>query len=119
MSSNMNILNSTPLPGSAVTALSDLAGSPAGKLQKTADAAKNFEGLLLQQLLSSMRKTVPDSGLLSDGQSQQMQDIFWMYLGRDIGQQGSLGIWKQLESQLTDHQSDEPAPRHSTMERNA
>jgi Rod binding domain-containing protein len=63
-------------------------------------AAKDFEAILVQKLVEEMKNTVPDSPLAEDGASKQMQDLFWLYLGQQVGQQGGLGLWKQMVRQL-------------------
>jgi Rod binding domain-containing protein len=64
-------------------------------------AAKDFESIFLQQVLQEMKKTIPDSGLTSDGVSGQIKDIFWYYLAQEMGEQGGLGLWKEVYRQMT------------------
>ena len=64
-------------------------------------AAKDFESIFLQQVLQEMKKTIPDSGLTSDGVSGQIKDIFWFYLAQEMGEQGGLGLWKEVYRQMT------------------
>ena len=71
----------------------------AGDKARAVQAAKDFESVLLHQLLSEMRKSVPDSGLLSDGTSDQMESMFWMFLSRHMADQGGLGLWKEIYRQ--------------------
>jgi Rod binding domain-containing protein len=60
------------------------------------EAAKDFESVLLHRLLGEMRRTIPESGLLSNGISKQLEDIFWLYLAREMADKGGLGLWKEL-----------------------
>ncbi len=67
-------------------------------------AAKDFESLLFSQLIDSMRKTIDEEGLLEgDGTSKQMRDLYWMFLGQQAGQSGSLGMWKQLAGEMSQY----------------
>jgi Rod binding domain-containing protein len=44
-----------------------LAGRAPGAQEKTSEAARKFEGMLMQMLFQTMRKTVEPSGLFGDG----------------------------------------------------
>ena len=70
-----------------------------GEMQKI-KAAKDFESVLLHRLLGEMRRTIPESGLLSNGISKQLEDIFWMYLAQEMAERGGLGLWKELYKQF-------------------
>ena len=59
-------------------------------------AAKDFESVLLHRLLGEMRRTIPESGLMSNGISKQLEDIFWLYLAREMADKGGMGLWKEL-----------------------
>lgn len=58
--------------------------------------AKDFESILIYKLLEEMKRTIPESGLLDDGVSQQIQDMFWYHLAEELADKGGFGIWKQL-----------------------
>jgi len=62
-------------------------------------AAKDFESVLLHQLLEQMAQTVPDAGLLSSAMSRQVQSMFWSHLAGEIANQGGMGLWKGLYEQ--------------------
>jgi len=81
---------------------------------RAVEAAKDFESVLLHQLLSEMRKTVPDSGLLSDGASEQMESMFWMFLSRHMSDQGGVGLWKDIYRQAM--AMEDPTQTTSTVE---
>ncbi|MBS3734230.1 MAG: hypothetical protein KGY99_04815 [Phycisphaerae bacterium] len=72
------------------------ARAAADKASSPDQAAKDFESVLLGKLLDEMKRTIPDSGLLSGGITKQVQDIFWMYLARDLADSGGLGLWKDI-----------------------
>ena len=76
------------------------AAAPGDDQDAVVRAAKDFESVLVQKLLEEMKNTIPDSGLNEDGASKQMQDMFWLYMGQTVGQQGGLGLWKQMVRQL-------------------
>lgn len=82
--------------------------------RRAVQAAKDFESVLLHQVLREMRKTVPDSGLLSDGTSEQMQSMFWMFLSQHMADQGGLGLWKDIYRQTLG--ADEVPQETSTVE---
>jgi Rod binding domain-containing protein len=64
--------------------------------------AKDFESVLLNQLLDEMKNTIGDWGFDKDGASEQVQGIFWLYLARDIANKGGFGLWKDIYQFLTD-----------------
>jgi Rod binding domain-containing protein len=81
----------------------DAVGAPVRNLpnstssdRKLRKAVKDFEAVLLTKLLEEMKRTIPDSGLLTTGISKQIQDLFWLYLAQDLAEKGGLGICKDL-----------------------
>lgn len=94
------------LPTQAIAApLTSLPGAPkAAKGMSDAQidkTAKDFESVLIQNLMENMRATVDESGLLeNDAGGQQVQSIFWSYLSQDVSQKGGLGLWKQISQQM-------------------
>ena len=70
---------------------------------KAVKAAKDFEAVLLNQLMEAMQATIPESGLLEDGTTKQVQAIFWNYLSQDAADKGGMGLWKDLYRQLSAH----------------
>ncbi len=77
--------------------------------------AKDFESLLLNKLLDEMKNTIGEWGFEKDGASTQVQGIFWLYLARDIANNGGLGLWKDIYQTLTN--ADGVNPAGSTMDR--
>lgn len=69
--------------------------------EKKKQIAKDFESVLLNKLLDQMSKSVGDWGFDKDGTSQQIQGIFWLYLARDIANNGGMGLWKDIYNTLT------------------
>ena len=103
------------LPGASVEGkiaeLGKAAGRPASADQAE-KVAKDFESVLLHKVMEEMRRTVPQSGLLSNGISKQVEGIFWYYLAQEVADQGGTGLWKDIYRQMTGQspQSDQPSP---------
>ena len=102
MSNALDSLNpiGTALAGSSASAekaaeLLRLAssGPDAARAEK---AAKGFEAVLTEQMLQEAHKTVEKSGLFDDPAGEQMDDMFWSMLARQVGEKGSLGLWKDI-----------------------
>ena len=69
---------------------------------KKKQAAKDFESVLLTRLLDVMKDTIGDWGFDEDGASEQVQGLFWLYLARDIANQGGFGLWRDIYRSLSD-----------------
>jgi len=78
-------------------------GSPSAMDPRAVKAAKDFEAVLLNQLMEAMQSTIPESGLFEDGTSKQVQSIFWSFLSQDAADKGGMGLWKDLYRQLSPH----------------
>ncbi len=74
------------------------------------EAARDFEAVLLHRLMESMRRTVPDSGLLSSPATRQMESLFWYYLSQEVARKGGIGLWKDLAQTLDPAGGESPAP---------
>ena len=70
--------------------------------EKKKQTAKDFESVLLNKLFDQMSKSVGNWGFEKDGSSEQIQGIFWLYLARDIANNGGMGLWKDIYKSLTD-----------------
>jgi Rod binding domain-containing protein len=68
--------------------------------QKLQKVAKDFESVLVTQVFNEMKDTIPDSELLEDDASKQMDSLFWMSLAGDVSKKGGFGIWQQLYKQM-------------------
>jgi Rod binding domain-containing protein len=84
-----------PLP---LTQQGKVGNIPDDKKEQT---AKDFESLIIDKLLNEMKNTVGDWGFEKDGISEQIQGIFWLYLARDIANNGGFGMWKDVYRSLT------------------
>jgi len=69
--------------------------------EKKKQIARDFESVLLNKLLDQMSKAGGNWGFQKDGASQQVQGIFWLYLARDIANNGGMGLWKDIYKSLT------------------
>lgn len=73
----------------------------ASQLRKQ-EAAKKFEAVLIDKLLSQMKNTVIDWGSEKDGTSKQIDGIFWSCLADGISKQGGFGLWKDIYKYIND-----------------
>ena len=69
--------------------------------QKKEQAAKDFESIFLSKLLDEMKSSIGDWGLEESAASEQIQGIFWLYLGRHLANNGGLGMWRDIHEILT------------------
>ena len=69
--------------------------------QKKEQIAKDFESILLSKLLDEMKSSIGDWGFEESAASEQIQGIFWLYLGRHLANNGGLGMWKDIHETLT------------------
>lgn len=67
--------------------------------------AQQFEGLLLQMMLKSMRDATPQDGLLDSDQTRLLTGIMDQQLAHNLSATGSLGFAKLIEQQLGRHQA--------------
>ncbi|WP_153109235.1 flagellar assembly peptidoglycan hydrolase FlgJ [Propionivibrio limicola] len=63
-------------------------------------AAQQFEGMLLQMMLKSMREATSQDGLLNSEQTRFFTGILDQQLAQNLAAKGSLGFAKQIEQQL-------------------
>lgn len=68
-------------------------------------AAQQFEGMLLQMMLKSMRDATPQDGLLDSDQTRFFTSIMDQQLAQNLAAQGKLGFAKLIEQQLGRNQS--------------
>lgn len=74
--------------------------------QKKAQAAKDFESVLLGKLLDEVKNSIGKWGFEESSASQQMQGTFWMFLARHLANSGGLGLWTDIYKSL-------PAPEQT------
>lgn len=63
-------------------------------------AAQQFEGMLLQMMLKSMRDATPQDGLLNSDQTRFFTSILDQQLAQNLSTQSGLGFAAQIEQQL-------------------
>ncbi|MHC4570533.1 MAG: hypothetical protein ACYS0C_00455 [Planctomycetota bacterium] len=100
MDSTELILTEAVSPPTLVKDLSKIEGVSDSE-EKKKQAAKDFESVFIDKLLDTMKDTIGDWGFDKDGTSKQVQGIFWLYLARDIANNGGFGLWKDLYQFLT------------------
>ena len=73
--------------------------------QSAENAAREFEVLFLAQVIGAMRKTVPESGLLSPSPERRILDgAFDEQMARSLAERAHLGLADQIAKRL---QADE------------
>ncbi len=75
---------------------------------KKKQAARDFESVFIAKLLDEMKNTIGDWGFEKDAASRQVEGIFWLYLARDVADNGGLGMAKDIYRFLTDSQNNNP-----------
>jgi len=75
------------------------------------DVSVKFEAIFFQQMMSAMRKTVPESGFLPHGFAEGVQESMFDQAIADAGSKGgNLGIaaniYRQLEQSAASNQTD-------------
>jgi len=63
---------------------------------KKEEIAKDFESVFISHMLGEMKKGIGQWGFEQDSASQQMQDLFWTFMGQEAGRQGGIGLWKEI-----------------------
>lgn len=84
---------------------------PFKKIDQTADTPKerklketcqDFEAIIIQQMLTAMRKTIPKDGLFSSGYAEDMyQSMYDEGLSKEIASGRGLGLADVLYKQLS------------------
>ena len=59
-------------------------------------AAKDFESVLIHKIMEQMQRTIPESGLLDNGITKQVQGIFWFHLAQEVADNGGMGLWRDI-----------------------
>lgn len=77
--------------------------------EKKKQVAKNFESVLVNKILEQMKNTIADWGLEKDETCKQVNGIFWLYLARDIANNGGFGLWKDIYQFLTNSEQTNTA----------
>ena len=67
------------------------------------EIAKEFESVLIEKLMDNVKDSVNCIGEEKDAAAQQIDGMFWSLLGRELGQQGGFGLWKDVHQFLEDN----------------
>jgi len=76
---------------------------------KRKQVARDFESVFIAKLLDEMKNTIGDWGFEKDAASRQVEGIFWLYLARDVADNGGLGMAKDVYRFLTDSENNNPS----------
>jgi flagellar protein FlgJ len=99
-----------------------LAGNTAlNEQQKIAEASRQFEAILLRQILAATQKTIIPSKFADNSTSADIyRDMITTQLADSISKSGSFGLAKTFEHQLTHPPGTQPASAsHPTASRDA
>ena len=73
---------------------------PLQRAESTEEAAKQFEGLMLQLMIKEMRKTLPEGGLFSGSDMEIYQDLLDQAIADNIASGEGLGLAEQIMASL-------------------
>ncbi|MCI5064375.1 rod-binding protein [bacterium] len=77
------------------------ARSTKSDLARATEAAENFEGILVQQMMKSMWQSIPKNGLLSGSSEEQLyQEMLQQEVSAHISHHQSLGIKDMVMGEL-------------------
>ncbi|NLY11594.1 MAG: flagellar biosynthesis protein FlgJ [Firmicutes bacterium] len=80
------------------------ASEKAKSLEQLKKASQEFEALFLQQLLSEMRKSVPDSKLFGDRKAEKLfESMLDQEMSLEMSKIDSLGLAKLIYEQMKDY----------------
>ena len=84
--------------------------------EKIAEASRQFEAMLVRQILEASRKPVIQSKLAGDSTTGSIyRDMINNQLAESISKSGTLGLAKSFEQQLTPKNFTTPEPGNSTL----
>jgi len=99
---SVNLLKNIPSGLGDVQKASKAAGAASSaKNDEMIKVAKDFESVLIGQLMDQMKETVGKSEFQEDGSSGQIQDMFWDFLGDEVGKKGGFGMWKNIYKSMS------------------
>lgn len=103
----VNFLNNVSVQTGDAKRASEMAkafdGSDNAKKMKV---AKDFESILVGQLMNQMKETIGESSFAEDGSSKQIKDMFWSFLAEEIGSNGGFGLWKDIYKSMSPDQQE-------------
>jgi len=99
-----------------LTPPSSVSGQMPPANDKLWQASRQFETLFVEQMLTSMRKTVPDSGLIKKGFADDVQtSMLDQAIAEAVGKQGRMGIAQSLYRQLSQQTQAMPPPTDNLL----
>ena len=63
---------------------------------KKMQLAKDFEGVFIEKLLNEVKNSIDRAKISEDSGSEQIEGLFWTFLGKHISQEGGFGLSKDL-----------------------
>ncbi len=66
--------------------------------------ARDFESILIHQLLDTMKNTIPKSDL-EDSSSEQIKSMYWSFMSQAVSDQGGMGLWKSIYESMPGSES--------------
>ena len=74
----------------------------AGQLK---EVAKQFEGILINQILKQMQETINNASFDPDDSSnEQVHSMYCTFLGESIADKGGFGVWEDIYKQMAQMQ---------------
>ena len=77
--------------------------------QRAAKLAKDFEAMMLSQLLKQMRQSMNEDGLFAGDSADVHGGMFDMFLGKHLAEAGGIGLTGMLLRQMESTQPGPPA----------
>lgn len=92
------LLNKSMPSATAESANVPVEGRPEAQTAEQLKAvARQFETVLLHQVVKQMQETVDYSSLDEEDESgEQIQSMYWSFMADAMGQQGGVGLWKSI-----------------------
>lgn len=76
--------------------------------QELKEASEAFESLFIQQMLSAMRKTVPESDLFGDRNAEQLfESMLDEEMSKNMARAGGIGLSKMIYQQMVRYVADD------------
>jgi len=74
-------------------------------LKRLEETAKQFEGLLLQQVFKQIKEATEQLESEEDDEGEaavgeQYKSMFWTFLGQSVTEQGGFGMWESIYDQM-------------------
>ncbi|MBW8014778.1 MAG: hypothetical protein FVQ82_01205 [Planctomycetes bacterium] len=103
----VNLFKNAPVQTGDAKRASEMAkGVDGADNAKKMKVAKDFESILIGQLMNQMKETIGESSFAEDGSSKQIQDMFWSFLADEVGSKGGFGLWKNIYKSMSPDQQE-------------